>query len=487
MFVRQLRLHNYKSFYGSDPFAFTFGPRANYIVGNNNCGKTSIFSALEVLGDTKCAKSAHIAPFGKVVTTGYVEATFVSTSRGDFPASIQTYCQSCSDGAVIQIRRELHYDGDCTSPDSAMIYDSGTDSFSEKIPDKTIKELLQPIIIEALTDASDIADFGSTKLLGKIIASQTKTFENTKEWLNLLEAYDAAFSGSSGIKKLLEDIENSINAALASQYESKLEARITFDQPNPNNLIKNGGVRVDDGFADSPIETKGTGLQRAVAFAVIQTYAETLGGKPGDKLDLCIDEPETWMHPLAQKHLSNALSNIAEKQQLWISTHSPYMLMSYDASAGDTLTIIHNQSSSPRITSGASLGILQRQHPSIAEISYKAFELATPEYHSELIGYLQNKLNKPYLVDLDKYLNKSVDKNGNQRFTTRRRYKKTSKVEEIVSESLPVYIRNCIDHPEVKPDIPSSDRASGITNEFDDFELAESISGLEQLISDENL
>ena len=113
--------------------------------------------------------------------------------------------------------------------------------------------------------------------------------------------------------------------------------------------------------------------------------------------------------------------------------------------------------------------------------------MATPEYHSELIGYLQNKLNKPYLADLDEYLNESIDKNGNQRFTTRQRYKKASKVEEVVSESLPVYIRNCIDHPEVKPDIPSSDRASGITNEFDDSELAESISGLEQLISDENL
>ena len=487
MFVKQLKLYNYKSFYNSDPFEFTFGPRANYIVGNNNCGKTSIFSALEVLSDTKRAKNAHIAPFGSVTTTGYVEATFVSSNKGDFPTSIQTYCQTCSDGAVIRIRRELHYDNDCTSPDGAMIYDSDTASFSGKVSDKTIKELLQPIIIEALTDANDIADFGSTKLLGKIIASQTKTFESTKEWSNLLKAYDAAFSGSSGIKKYLENIENSINAVLASQYESRSEARITFDRPNPSNLIKYGGVRVDDGFADSPIETKGTGLQRAVAFAVIQTYAETLGGKPGDKLDLCIDEPETWMHPLAQKHLSNALSNIAEKQQLWISTHSPYMLMSYDALAGDTLTIIHNQSSSSRITSGASLGILQRQHPSIAEISYKAFELATPEYHSELIGYIQNKLNMPHLTDLDAYLRASIDRDGNQRFITKRRYKETLKNAKVISESLPVYIRNCIDHPEVRPNIPINDRASGITNEFDDSELSESISALEQLISDENI
>ena len=47
MYIRKIELHNFKGFSGKHEFIFSKG--INFLVGDNNCGKTTIFRAIEFL------------------------------------------------------------------------------------------------------------------------------------------------------------------------------------------------------------------------------------------------------------------------------------------------------------------------------------------------------------------------------------------------------------------------------------------------------
>lgn len=47
MYISKLKLNNFKGFLGEHEFSFSKG--INFLVGNNNCGKTTIFRAIEFL------------------------------------------------------------------------------------------------------------------------------------------------------------------------------------------------------------------------------------------------------------------------------------------------------------------------------------------------------------------------------------------------------------------------------------------------------
>ena len=47
MYISKLKLNNFKGFAGELEFNFSEG--INFLVGNNNCGKTTIFRAIEFL------------------------------------------------------------------------------------------------------------------------------------------------------------------------------------------------------------------------------------------------------------------------------------------------------------------------------------------------------------------------------------------------------------------------------------------------------
>jgi hypothetical protein len=226
-----------------------------------------------------------------------------------------------------------------------------------------------------------------------------------------------------------------------------------------------GKTHIDDGVEDTELSLKGNGLQRSVAFALIRLYAEKLRYDENNLsvtstgLFLCVDEPEIWMHPRAQLQLAQALSTIADKEQVWVSTHSPYMLKKIKGTRSEYRIFIFNDIKDDestlfknRVKDSEELGVISPGEPSLAEITYKAFQIATPEYHSELLGLIQNKTNKPSIVALD---NMFTDEYHLPRRYKRldSRYLKTAKNGEHISspvaiETLPIHLRNLIDHPE---------------------------------------
>lgn len=78
-----------------------------------------------------------------------------------------------------------------------------------------------------------------------------------------------------------------------------------FGLPDASIFTKLGSLQMNDGAGETPIEGKGTGMQRALALGLdlIQLYALSSaleGDENQTPLILVLDESETWLHPTAQ-------------------------------------------------------------------------------------------------------------------------------------------------------------------------------------------
>ncbi|MDN8705063.1 AAA family ATPase, partial [Staphylococcus aureus] len=75
---------------------------------------------------------------------------------------------------------------------------------------------------------------------------------------------------------------------------------------------------------------KGHGMQRALALSLLQVYADITCNAHGAGISkpfyLFIDEPEICLHPSGQQKLLEALMIISKSRQVFVTTHSPFLL-----------------------------------------------------------------------------------------------------------------------------------------------------------------
>ena len=139
---------------------------------------------------------------------------------------------------------------------------------------------------------------------------------------------------------------------------------------------------------------KGNGMQRAVALALLQVYAEELTKHPDDDnlkkpFFLFIDEPEICLHPKGQEKLLGALLEISKTKQVFITTHSPYFLSTPNLRNCGLHIFSKNRNDS--VIESASVNPLLPWSPTWGEVNFKAYKLPTVDFHNELYGYLQEK------------------------------------------------------------------------------------------------
>ena len=175
--------------------------------------------------------------------------------------------------------------------------------------------------------------------------------------------------------------------------------------------------------------------------------------------DCCIliDEPEISMHPIWQTKIFNYYRNLfvdeegCQSSQIFMATHSQYVLKSaLDNSLNTLIVLLQNSGSSSVVFSASRPFVL----PTItsAEINYNAFNIISNDYHIELYGYLQNKVavlnNKSdcTVKECDNYILNS------KWYDSTKHYKNyvyiNSNGKKYEYDTLPSYIRNCIDHPD---------------------------------------
>lgn len=462
MYIKKLFVENVRSFPGEQEF--TFRPGVNYIVGDNNCGKSTVFEAILYLTgklkNTEHFQSTQVTEPFRVVAVIAGDDLKVLLNEAKFQ-KYQPYLYVDEDGdSVVKVERSnaertVMQSGKSISLDGRKIcfWNHQEKQFENPTGiDALFKALLECEPIWADASPSDYADMSSTKTLGRLVSEVSTQFFGTSQWAKFSSAHAEAFStdGDESLGKLTAGLAAEIQKIVEQQYGTAT-VKFDFDLPEPVSFVKAGQLVVDDGAGETPLTEKGTGMQRAFALAVIQLYAKSLLAADGitRPLVLLLDEPETWLHPRAQLKLADALSSIAGAHQLFLITHSPYLLRKFD-SESHQLVVFKGRGEDRQIQYGHFMGLVGEGEPSWGEINYIAFGIASHELHNELYGEFQRlqgmELNGKELDALFVAQGVAQDRVWQRSGTLK------------YNVTLPVYVRNSIHHPENTLNSPFTDQ-----------------------------
>ena len=183
---------------------------------------------------------------------------------------------------------------------------------------------------------------------------------------------------------------------------------------------------------------RGEGLKMNIKNAVFRLLSEEQ-----ENCFFAFEEPETHLHPKAQIEMYKSIKKLSKNNQVLITTHSPYIVKKL---AKDNIKPIVIKRDEIRNESKKST-LEERVLPyvSMNEMNYIAFEEPSIEYHIELFGYMQNKLNKK-VKPLDDWIKtncSSILTNGDL-FDW---YNTETLTIEPHKMTLPYCVRNNIDHP----------------------------------------
>lgn len=462
MYISKIRFHNFKGFEGHS-HEICFGKGVNFFVGDNNCGKSSIFQAIDFIRTKK--DRAEVITKTQLEGSDFV-AVEIDFCGDDLEALLETSAlkkyqpylmdvegkkilrvmRSSEETKIIQAGKEKNL-----SINNVRVFNAVKNQFENPTGiDSTITALFDAQFVWADTNSDDVTDFSKTKICGKIITAIAKDFINSDTWNDFKTSHTEAFGdGENSLTKTLQPVEEKLQAILSEQY-GETEVRFSFSLPEIDIFFKFGNIALSENGIETRSSEKGTGMQRALALALIQVYADITSSSEKEiskPIMFFIDEPETFLHPRAQNRLLDALEKISENSQIFIITHSPYLLKKYKKET-HLMSVLSKQNGLNKIEVGKEFNLFGTSSPSWGEINYFAFEVLSVEFHNELYGFIQAKAiledEKNYSEDnFEQYL---VSKGSKQDQNYIRLKKDNTTTSQL--RTLPTKIRNIIHHPE---------------------------------------
>ena len=410
MYISKIRLVNFKSFKGEHIIEFSEG--INFFVGNNNCGKTTIFKAVEFIQSgknklgfiTQGIESENVAvevefrgaDLSDIINDDNLNLNkyseyVINNEDGTYSLRVLRTSQECEvtqgrKTVSLDISKVRIYNPNSTEEEEIKRFENPTGI------DKTITALFDAQFVYSDIKNEDYQDFGKTKIIGKIINDITKDFQKGDVWEEFQDSHKKTF-GDEGLGKILEGIATKISSVLKEQYGDG-EVQFNFGLPEIDNFFKTGSLLLSDNGISTSVSEKGTGMQRALALSLIQVYAGVLDNEEdvlSKPIMFFIDEPETFLHPKAQDKLIDSLNKISEKYQVFITTHSPYLLKKFDTQTQQINIFSKNDDGVNSVSDKRELNLFGVSSPTIGEINYTAFGVNSVEFHNELYGFIQAK------------------------------------------------------------------------------------------------
>ncbi|MDR2722902.1 MAG: ATP-binding protein [Cellulomonadaceae bacterium] len=462
MYIRSVTVENIKSFCGE--YRFDLKPGVNYFVGDNNSGKSTVLEALLFLFE------------GPSATKWTPDKFYCSTATG--PTRVEVDIADGVEELVAQekfkVLKDFTFDDDgqhvlrlersseprtITQAGKPKQLDVKTVCFwhperqqFENVTgiDAKVKAIFDFEAVWADAQPGDYIDFANTKTLGRLLDSSFKNFVETDKWKALAKAHEEAFSLDKEGSFLTETtkLADGIKQLVDEQY-GQANYRFDFGLPDASIFMKQGRLHVDDGTAETPVDGKGTGMQRAIALGIIQLYARSvalLDESNPTPLILMLDEPETWLHPSAQLKLGEALSSIGKREQVFIITHSPYLIRRFDPQS-HLLTVLAGKGPDRRIDPSTRFGLFGQGEPTWGEINYRAFEVCSNDFHNELYGHIQRHI-EAQKTDGQAAREKEIDSYLEGEGTSKTKTWIRTPSLNSTKVTLPMYVRNSIHHPE---------------------------------------
>jgi len=323
MKITKIRIENFRSIKHSEFDVTDF----NIFVGQNNCGKTNFFEAIEFffngikssvdINGLKYKRNSDLEIIVEIDFSGAQDGalkmineknkTTIIKALGE--SDIVSFCRSSNEPkkrTMLIARNEV-------KPGTG--FDAALNDFLPKFEYINTKQYYDSVAKYAKTTPMGIMLSG---VLSTILEGNPLYKEFQEKFKELFENDD------SEIKAEFDRIGNKVKTYLEKQFPDCTKVRFEVSIPVFDDLLKNFDTSIDDGI-ETLAEEKGDGMQRALMLAIIQAYADfrKQSEDKGKTFLFFIDEAELHLHPTAQRNLKNVLQSLAQDtDQVFINTHS---------------------------------------------------------------------------------------------------------------------------------------------------------------------
>lgn len=297
----------------------------NIFVGQNNCGKTNFFEALEFFFNGYRSNIKDLIFQRDDLLEMYVEVEFSDAQEGlskmQNARNKTTLSAKLGGNDVVCFRRtssefkkrKMYINGSEIAPGTG--FDTALNDFLPKFEYITTKQYY-----DSVAKYSKTTPIGA--MLSNVLAAILQTNQQYKEFQ---EKFSALFEGDdSEIKTEFDRIGTNVKLYLEKQFPDTTKVRFEVTQPTFEDLLKNFNTDIDDGIETSA-EEKGDGMQRALMLSIIQAYSDFRKQNEdiGKSFLFFIDEAELHLHPKAQRQLKDVLYDLSkDSDQVFINTHS---------------------------------------------------------------------------------------------------------------------------------------------------------------------
>src|SRR3989344_5688176 len=311
--IKGIKSHNDSSF---SPEKYTA------LVGENNCGKSNILSALRWF-------------FGEIK----LRPTDLTHNSGNDPSVIINFKLEESDEGIINIDKELlsnnhiiieayYLKGDVTKDVSPKYrIKSSEDKEIKKLPFNT-EIVYVPSVRELNDELKFTANSAINKLIGKFVVERIKTEdEKSNKYKNVYNSIqELSLYISTGEHSAFEELKNIIQKKMLDY--SNVDIKFKLEPFNVDELIKSSFrhyIKTEAG--ELPTDSQGMGFQRSLIFSLICSVSELKTTTDLFTLYL-VEEPELFLHPNHQTSFRNMLIKLSEKHnnQVVLTSHTPYFL-----------------------------------------------------------------------------------------------------------------------------------------------------------------
>jgi predicted ATP-dependent endonuclease of OLD family len=308
MIVSKVGVKAYRSIH---QLKYTVDPKITVLIGANESGKTNILRALESFNSD--------TPFDSSLTCQYSEYYY----QGKCPEILIEFTQFTKDNRQKLVRFSEAF----KDVESFVVKKEGPDLSNYHV-----------LVGDNNVPVADMRKFLS--VLPKILFfDDIPLLKNQVEIDDLLNGHEA-FATERNLLKIggLQDnfeiiFEDSTRGRRASEEAGRLITeqirRVWSQEPtieiklNVNGRVLYIDISDDTTVFDTP-ESRSLGFRWYLSF-YINFIAKTFEAKANEYFFL-IDEPGIHLHPAGQKDLTRVLEDLAVKNQLMYTTHSPFMI-----------------------------------------------------------------------------------------------------------------------------------------------------------------
>jgi predicted ATP-dependent endonuclease of OLD family len=323
MKIKRIKIENFRSLKSTE-FILT---DLNIFIGQNNCGKTNFFEAIEFFfnGVGRGCNIDDLKFLRKPENSILVEIEFSGALHG--ASKMQNAANKTKIENALNGSDNVTFTRSSENPKKRSMIVNGQEVQAGTGFDAALNDFLPKFeYINTKQYYDCVAKYSKSTPIGIMLSGVLSTIlEKNQQYKDFQDTFKNLFEGSdSEIKAEFEAIGNKVKVHLEKQFPDTAKVRFEVATPIFDDLLKNFDTTVDDGV-NTLAEEKGDGMQRALMLAIIQAYAEfrKSNDDAGKSFIFFIDEAELHLHPTAQRNLKNVLIELSQSgDQVFINTHS---------------------------------------------------------------------------------------------------------------------------------------------------------------------